>query len=116
MLPRPRTSRRIAIPRRAILPAALTTAPSRILAAAVTEGETAAATGAVIAAGVAVGDAVADALAADAHRVAQAGAICLPRNMHRHKVASPADLRIAADSRVATITGVRMRRAAQRLP
>jgi len=86
------------------------------LAAAVTEVETAAVTGAAIAAGVAVGDAVADALAADAPRVAQAGAICLPRNMRRHKVASPADLRIAADSRVPTITGVRKRRAAQRLP
>jgi len=86
------------------------------LAAVVTEVETAAVTGAAIAAGVAVGDAVADALAADARRVAQAGAICLPRNMHRHKVASPVDLRIAAGSRAATITGVRKRRAAQRLP
>jgi len=44
----------------------------------VTEAETAVVTGAAIAAGVAVGDAVADALAADAPRVAQAGAICLP--------------------------------------
>jgi hypothetical protein len=75
----------------------------------------AAVTVAAIAAGVAAGDAAADALAADARRVAQAGAICLPRNMHRHKAASPADLRIAAGSRVATITGVRKRRAAQRL-
>jgi len=65
---------------------------------------------------VAVGDAVADALAADARRVAQVGAICLPRNMRHHKAASPADLRIGADSHVATITGVRKRRAAQRLP
>ena len=73
-------------------------------------------TGAAIAAGVAVGDAVADALAADARRVAQAGAICLPQNMQRHKAASPADLRIAADSRVATITGVRKCSAVQRLP
>jgi hypothetical protein len=83
------------------------------LAAVVTEVETEVVTGAAIEAGVAVGDAVADALAADARRVAQAGAICLPRNMHRHKVASPADLRIAADSRVATIAGAQKRRAAQ---
>lgn len=116
MLPRLRTSRRITIPRRIILPAALTTAQSRILAAVVTEVETAVVTGAAIAAGVAVGDAVADALAADARRVAQAGAICLPRNTHRHKVASPVDLRIAAGSRAATITGVPKARAAQRLP
>src|SRR2546430_15141987 len=73
MLPRPRTSRRITIPRRAILPAALPTAPSRILAAAVTEGETAAATGAVIAAGGAVGGAVAGGLAAGGHRGGQGG-------------------------------------------
>jgi len=86
------------------------------LAAAVTEAETAAVTGAEIAAGVAGGDAVEDALAADARRVAQADAICLPRNMHRHKAASPVDLRIAAARRVATITGVRKRRVAQRLP
>ena len=104
-------------------PAAVTTALGRILAAAATEVEIAAAiaaeTGAVIAAGVAVGDAVAGAgaSAGDARRVAQAGAICLPQNMHPHKVANPADMRIAAHRlRVATITGARKRRAAQRLP
>jgi hypothetical protein len=85
------------------------------LVAAVIEAETAVVTAAANAAGVAGGDAVADALAADARRVAQVGAICLPLNMHRHKAANPADLRIAADSRVATIAGAQKRRAAQRL-
>ncbi len=97
MLPRLRTSRRVTIPRRTIPPAAVATVPARILAAAVTEAEIVAAIVVVIAAAVAVGDAVVDAIAADTRRrVAQAGAICLPQNMHRRKVASPADTRIAA--------------------
>jgi hypothetical protein len=81
-----------------------------------TEAGIAAVTGAGIAAAAAVGDAVADASVADARRVARAGAICLLRNMHRHKGASPADLIIAAVRRAVTITGVRKLRAAQRLP
>jgi hypothetical protein len=81
-----------------------------------TEAGIAAVTGAGIAAAVAVGDAVADASVEDARRVARAGAICLLRNMHRHKGASPADLIIAAVRRAVTITGVRKLRAAQRLP
>jgi len=39
-----------------------------------------------------------------------AGAICLPRNMHHLKVASPADMTIAADSRAVTTIAVRKRR------
>jgi len=76
----------------------------------------AAETVAAIAAAVAVGDAVADARVEDARRVARAGAICLLRNMHRHKGASPADLIIAAVRRAVTITGDRKLRVAQRLP
>jgi len=86
-------------------------------AVTVTEAETVAVTGVVIAAGVAVGDGVADAIAADARRPARrAGAICLPQNMHHRKVASPADMTIAADSRAVTTIGVRKRRAARPLP
>jgi len=69
-----------------------------------------------MAAGVAAGDAVADAIAEAARRVAQAGAICLRRNMHHRKEANPADMRLAALSRAATITGVRKFRAARDLP
>ena len=87
---------------------------ARILAAVATAAETVAVTGVVIAA---VGDGVADAIAADARRPARrAGAICLPRNMHHRKVASPADMTIAADSRAVTTIGVRKRRAARPLP
>ena len=78
------------------------------MAVVVTEAESVAG----IAAAVVVGDAVADAIAEAARRVAQACAICLPRNMHHHKVASPVDLIIAAHSRAVTITGVRKLRAA----
>jgi len=81
-----------------------------------TEAGIAAVTGAGIAAAAAVGDAVADARVGDARRVARAGAICLLRNMHRRKGASPADLIIAAVRRAVTITGVRKLRVAQRLP
>jgi hypothetical protein len=77
---------------------------------------TAAETVAAIAAVAAVGDAVVDANAADARRVAQAGAIFLHRNMHRHKAASPADLTIVADNRALTTIGVRKLRASRRLP
>lgn len=85
------------------------------MAGAVTAAAIAAVTVAEIAAGVAVGDAVADARAADVRRVPQAGAICLPRNMHHHKVASPADMIIAAESRAVTTIGVPKLRAARRL-
>src|SRR5205823_3182893 len=105
-LPRPRTSRHVTIPHRAIPPVVLTTARARILAAAVTV--------AGIAAAVAVGDAVADATVADARsRVVRAGATCLPRNMHRRKEANPADMKIAADSRAVTTSGVWKLREAQ---
>jgi len=90
-----------------------TIAQDRILAGAETAAATVVATGAVIVAAVAVGDAVVDARAADALRVAQAGAIYLPRNMRRHKVASPADMIIAADSCAVTTIGVRKLSAAR---
>jgi hypothetical protein len=51
---------------------------------------------------VAVGVAVADAIVADARRAAQAGVICLRRNMHRHRAASPAGTITVAGSRVVT--------------
>ncbi len=71
----------------------------------------------VIAAAVAVGDAVVDAIAADTRRrVAQAGAICLPQNMHRRKVASPADTRIAAHRSAVMTIGVQKLRTALHLP
>ena len=96
MRPRLRTLRRITIPRRTILPAALAIVPVRTTAAAVIvamiAAETAAATAAAIAA---VGDAVADAIVVDVRRAVQADAICLPRNMRRHRAASPADMTIA---------------------
>ena len=72
-------------------------------------------TAAEIVAVVAVGDAVADAIVADARRAAQAGVICLRRNMHRHRAASPADMIIAVDSRVVTTIVVRKLRAARHL-
>jgi len=59
----------------------------------------------VITAAVAVGDAVADARAADVHKWPRRRAICLPRNMRRHKVASPVDMKISADSRALTTIG-----------
>lgn len=64
----------------------------------------------------AVGGAVADAIAADARKAAQAGVICLRRNMHRHKAASPAGTITAADSRVVTTIVVRKLPAVRRLP
>ena len=87
----------------------------RILAGAETAGEIVVGIVGVIVAAVAVGDAVVDARAADALRVAQAGAIYLPRNMHRRKVASPADMTIAAPSRAVTRIGARKHRAVRRL-
>src|SRR4029077_5073469 len=108
-LPRLRTSRPITIQRKAIPPAAVTTALDRIMAAVVIVAE--------IAAVVADGDAVvADAIAAGARRAAQPGVICLPRNMPRHRAASPADMIIAADRRAVTTIAARKLRAVRFLP
>ncbi len=64
----------------------------------------------------AVGGAVADAIAADVRRVLRAGAICLPRSMHRRKVANPGDTIIAVDTRAVMTIGARKFRAARHLP
>ena len=71
---------------------------------------------AVIAAAAAVGVAVADARAADAPRVAREGAICLPQNMLRPRVASLADTRIAAVRRAVLTIGARKLRVLLCLP
>src|SRR6266568_75547 len=109
MRPRLRTLRRITIPRRTILPAAVPIVPVRIMAAVVIVAMIAAATAAV-------GDAVADAIVVEARRAAPADAICLPRNMLRHRAASPADMTIAADSHAVTTLAVRKLHAARRPP
>src|SRR5258708_3938720 len=117
MRPRLRTLGRITIPRRTILPAAVPIVPVRIMAAvvivAMIAAETAAATVAAIAA---AGDAVADAIVVEARRAAPADAICLPRNMLRHRAARPADKTIAAASHAATTNSVPKRPAPRRPP
>ena len=111
-LPRHKTLPRATIQRKTTPPVAATIAQVRILAAVATEAEIVAG----IAAGVAVGDDVVDAIAADARRVARAGATCLLRSMHPRKASSPADMTIAADNREVMTIGGRKLRAARRLP
>lgn len=115
--PRLRTLRPITIPRRIILLAVAATGPARILAEAVIVAMIAAAIVAATADAVAVGDAVVDGLVADARRAARvAGAICLPRNMHHRKAASPADTTIAVGSLAPTTIAVPKLRAPRRHP